>query len=123
MNKKVFLVEDANDMREALVELFDDVGGFEVVGTAATESAATQWLQQHLGGWDLLVLDLIIAEGSGFAVLARAKEADIAGRVVVLSEFATPAIAERCIRMGADRAFRKSELQHLVEYMEAVKRG
>jgi hypothetical protein len=41
----------------------------------------------------------------------------------VFSDFATPAIAEKCRTFGADAVFRKSEVREFTAYLEALAGG
>jgi DNA-binding NarL/FixJ family response regulator len=119
----VFLIEDSRNMQSALAELFDVVGGFEIVATATTETAATAWLQRSQSDWGLAVVDLMLDEGTGFNLLQRLKTARPAARVVVLSDFVTPAVETRCRAMGADAVFRKVDAQRFSAYLEQLSSG
>ncbi|MDB5861047.1 MAG: putative response regulator, CheY [Ramlibacter sp.] len=114
----VLLVEDSPSVQAALKDLFGTIGGFFVAGTANGETEATDWLHHHRRAWGLAVLDLMLHEGSGFNLIHRCRSEHPAGRVVVFSEFATPALKTRCIDLGADAVFRKSELPLFIGYLE-----
>lgn len=118
MAVRVFVVEDSKPMRELVCDLLDAVGGFEVVGTAANETAATDWLLRHRGGWDLAIVDLLLAEGSGFTLIGRCNK-EPGGAVVVFSDFVTPVVRERCIRLGADGVISKAQFGELRAYLQA----
>ena len=105
---RVFLVEDIKPMHGVMAELLSSLGDFEVVGTASTEAEALLWLDEQRGGWDVALVDLILEQGSGMGVISRCKSSD-GGKVVVLSEYATPGIRKHCIQLGADAVFRKGE--------------
>ncbi|HEY0824800.1 MAG TPA: response regulator [Ramlibacter sp.] len=119
MAVRVFLVEDQKSMRELVQDLLDSVGGFEVVGSAATETSATDWLLRHKGGWDLVIVDLLLGEGSGFTLITRCNNDPSAGAVLVFSDFVTPVVRERCIRLGADGVISKGEFGELRAYLQA----
>lgn len=118
MAVRVFLVEDMKHMQELLRDLLDSVGGFEIVGMAADETAATDWLLRHPGGWDLAIVDLMLAEGSGFTLLARCNRQP-GGAVVIFSSFVTPAVRQRCIHLGADGVISKAQFGELRTYLQA----
>lgn len=118
MSVRVFLVEDQKPMQELLRDLLDSVGGFEVVGIADNETSATDWLLRHRGGWDLAVLDLLLAEGSGFNLLSRCNT-EPGGAVVVFSDFVTPVVRQRCVRLGADGVISKAQFGELRAYLQA----
>jgi DNA-binding NarL/FixJ family response regulator len=118
----VFLVEDNQAARESLAELLAASAGATVVGQADSEMTATVWLQAHPGEWDLFITDLLLVPGgSGFPLIGRAKDQPGAGRVVVFSDFATEAVAQRCRQFGADAVFRKSQLQDLLALVHALR--
>ena len=118
MAVRVFVVEDQKPMQELICDLLDSVGGFEVVGTAANETGATDWLLRHKGGWDLAIVDLLLGEGSGFTLISRCNK-DSSGAVVVFSDFVTPVVRQRCIRLGADGVISKAQFGELRAYLQA----
>ena len=117
MAVRVFLVEDQKPMQVLLSDLLDSVGGFELVGTAASETSATDWLYRHRGGWDLAIVDLLLGEGSGFTLIGRCHKEP--GAVLVFSDFVTPAVRQRCIRLGADGVISKAQFGELRSYLQA----
>lgn len=118
MAVRVLLVEDAKPMQELVRDLLDSVGGFEVVGMASNETAATEWLLRHRGGWDLAIVDLLLAEGSGFTLITRCNQ-EPGGAVLVFSDFVTPVVRQRCIRLGADGVISKAQFGELRAYLQA----
>jgi len=119
----VFIVEDSPQMQEALRDLLRVTGRFEIVGAAAGETDATQWLMDHPQPWRVAIVDLLLFDGSGFGLLRRMKDHSPEGKVVVFSEFATAGIKERCLQLGADAAFMKSEMDGLIAYLENFAAG
>lgn len=118
MTVRVLIVEDSKPMQELVGDLLESVGGFEVVGMASNETAATEWLLRHRGGWDLAVVDLLLAEGSGFTLITRCNK-EPGGAVLVFSDFVTPVVRQRCIRLGADGVISKAEFRELRAYLQA----
>src|SRR5687768_10648657 len=95
--RSVFIVEDSLPVQSALKELIESVGGWQVVGIAGGETQATDWLHKHRRKWDVAVLDLLLQEGSGFGLIQRCRAEHPQGRIVVFSEYATPALKDKCI--------------------------
>jgi DNA-binding NarL/FixJ family response regulator len=118
MAVRVFLVEDQKPMQVLLADLLASVGGFELVGSASSETSATEWLYQHRGGWDLAIFDLLLGEGSGFTLIGRCNT-ESAGHVLVFSDFVSPAVRQRCIRLGADGVISKADFGELRAYLQA----
>jgi ActR/RegA family two-component response regulator len=112
-----FLVEDNSTIRDNLIPAMEDLVNASVVGYAETESEAALWLKAHADEWHLAVVDLFLKEGSGLGVLASCRERSAEQRVVVLTNYATADIRERCMKLGADAVFDKSnELDAFLEY-------
>ena len=116
MDVRVFLVEDVGRMRDALADLIGGLEGFRVVGMASTEGEASLWLDEHPAGWDLAVVDLMLDQGSGMGVLARCNAQPDKGKIVVFSGYASPAIRDHCLKLGADAVFDKAATDDLLEF-------
>lgn len=117
---RVFLVEDLQRMRSLLTDLFAAIGGFRVVAMAGTEAEACLWLVDHPGDWDLAVVDLVLEQGAGMNVIARCKADPHGGRIVVFSSYATPAVRQRCLELGADAVFDKAETEGFIAWCDAL---
>ncbi|MET0543961.1 MAG: response regulator, partial [Variovorax sp.] len=103
-----FLVEDNPTIRDNLIPAMEDLVNASIVGFAETEADAARWLVEHRDEWHLAVVDLFLKEGSGLGVLASCRERGPTQRVVVLTNYATADIRERCIKLGANAVFDKS---------------
>jgi two-component system, OmpR family, response regulator len=123
VNTRVFVVEDLPGMRALLIDLFQSAGPYQVMGTATTEAEANLWLDTFPDQWDLAVLDLILAQGSGMNVIARAKQRNPDGVVVVLSGYATPGIREHCMTLGAEAVFDKAATGEFVGWLDEHSRS
>jgi DNA-binding NarL/FixJ family response regulator len=115
---RVLVVEDSQRIQSALVELLETIGSFTVTGRVVGESEATDWIHHHPQEWDLAIVDLVLENGSGFYLLQRMRREHPGGRVVVFSEFVSPTLREKCLQLGAEAAFRKSELQDFIAWLE-----
>jgi DNA-binding NarL/FixJ family response regulator len=112
----VFLVEDLQRMRGLLADLFASMGGLQVVGSASTEAEAKLWLDDHPGGWDVAVIDLVLDQGAGMEVIRRCKAEPNGGKVVVFSSYATPGVRQHCLDLGADAVYDKSETSGFISW-------
>lgn len=121
MELRVFLVEDSGSARTLLQELFDSVGGLRVLAGAESESQAAEWLQAHPTDWDVAVVDLVLEEGSGFAVLRQARQLSPHGRIAVFSGYVTPALREYCLRIGADAVIDKEDPAALARWLRQAR--
>ncbi|MCG2593948.1 response regulator [Ramlibacter sp. XY19] len=113
---RVFLVEDIQRMRGLLTDLFASMGGFRVVAAASTEAEANLWLEEHKGGWDLAIVDLVLDQGAGMNVIRRCKGDPNGGAIAVFSSYATPGVRQHCIDLGADEVFDKSETERFIAW-------
>ena len=117
MRLKTYIVEDNPTIRENLIATLEELAGVDAVGTSETENEGKQWLSENLGDWDLAIVDLFLKQGSGLGVLAACRNRDPMQKVVVLSNYATADIRQRCAQLGVDAVFDKSnEIDALVEY-------
>ena len=121
MQLRTYIVEDNATIRENLVGALEELASIEPLGWAETEAEAKAWLQQHAHAWDLAIVDLFLKQGSGLGVLEACRSREQGQRVVVLSNYATADMRQRCLELGADAVFDKSnEIDALVEYCVAA---
>jgi CheY-like chemotaxis protein len=101
--RRILLVEDSQVLTRRLVDLLDETGRFSVTACATTQVEAMTRLQE--GGFDVLVVDIELAEGNGVAVIREArklypeKEQPL---IVVLTNYASDFVRDHCFAAGAD---------------------
>lgn len=114
---KIYLIEDSTIVRDNLIELLRETLPVEIVGIASSEPELRQWLREDRTPCDLVIVDIFLQDGSGLGVLTARQEFDAPGRWVVLSNHATPEMRRRCLDLGADAVFDKSnEIEGLLLY-------
>ena len=114
---KAFLVEDRPDISNTLVEAMEEAAPLRFVGLAQDEAGARKWLSANDGAWDLAIVDLFLAGGSGFGVLKDCQDRSAQQKVVVLTSYAQDNVMERCRELGADAVFDKSQdVEELVNF-------
>lgn len=114
---RTFIVEDSALILDRLVSTLEEMAPVQVVGSAADESTATRCLGRMAHEVDLLIIDVFLKQGSGLGVLRAASAAGLSAQRVVLTNYATPEMREKCKALGADRVFDKSsELDELIGY-------
>jgi len=114
---KTYIVEDNPTIRENLIGTLEELAQIDAVGTAETENEGKAWLAENSGDWDLAIVDLFLKQGSGLGVVAACRGRPSRQKVVVLSNYATADIRQRCIQLGVDAVFDKSnEIDALVDY-------
>jgi two-component system OmpR family response regulator len=114
---KTYIVEDNPTIRENLIGTLEELARIDAVGTAETENEGKAWLTENSDDWDLAIVDLFLKQGSGLGVLAACRDRPSRQKVVVLSNYATADIRQRCTQLGVDAVFDKSnEIDALVDY-------
>ncbi|MGE5638610.1 MAG: response regulator [Clostridia bacterium] len=104
--QKVFLVEDSLPVRERLSALLTAGGSNEIVGTAA---GAREAIAANLATRpDAVVLDLNLAQGSGFDVLRAVRDAAPEIDFYMLSNFASEPYRRYAASLGARAFFDKT---------------
>jgi DNA-binding NarL/FixJ family response regulator len=104
---EIFLVEDSSLVRSRLAETLGAIPGARIVGEADRAEAAISGILAARP--DLVLLDINLAEGSGFDVLraVHAKEPHI--EFYMLSNFAAFPYRDLAERLGAREFFDKSK--------------
>ena len=103
------VVEDSPQIAERLVELVSVPDKVEVVATAATEDEALAACDKYT--ISLAIVDLQLAQGTGFGVIRRLRAATGANPacIVVLTNHAVPALKVAAFEAGADYFLDKSK--------------
>lgn len=121
---RTFIVEDSPVIRENLTAALEELGPVRVVGCAEDEAEAIRWLRRCRGDCELVIVDLFLKRGSGLGVLEAARGLDAIPSLVVLSNHATPEMRRRCLALGANQVFDKSnEIDALIDYCEQLASG
>jgi CheY-like chemotaxis protein len=122
---RALIVEDSQPIAERLAELVSVPGRVEISAVAATENEALS----HCDGefFDLAVVDLQLAQGTGFGVIRRLRSnAGPHTCIVVLTNHAVPALRIASFEAGADHFLDKSKdfahVRQLVEELIGARR-
>jgi DNA-binding NarL/FixJ family response regulator len=114
---RTYIVEDNPTIRENLIGTLQELATVKPVGTAEGENEGKEWLTENAAAWDLAIVDLFLKQGSGLGVIAACRNRQPSQRVVVLTNYATPDIRQRCAQLGANAVFDKSnEIDALIDY-------
>ena len=120
----VYVVEDNVIVLESLIAALEELAPVHVVGTAADERVAVDWLRADGEHCDLVIIDMFLRSGSGLGVIEAARRRRPDAALVVLSNYATDEMQARCLASGADRVFDKSrDIDQLVAYCIALSTG
>jgi two-component system, OmpR family, response regulator len=114
---KTFLVEDSPVIRQNLVATLEELAPVQVVGQAETQDDAINRLQSEFGDCALVIVDVVLRQGTGLGVLQQRKLHTPGRSFVVLTNYATAEISQRSLAFGAARVFDKSnDIDALIDY-------
>lgn len=105
---RVLLVEDNALLAREVTAAIQEAGNVEVAAVAATKDHACEALRERRSAFDVLVVDVFLASGSGLDVLRANQALALPLKAFVLSNFATLAVRKECVALGAERIFDKS---------------
>jgi CheY-like chemotaxis protein len=103
IERRILLVEDSEVLSRRLIDLLSEPGRLAVAAQAATQGEALVKLQD--GAYDVLVVDIELAEGNGVAVIRTARQLHPPGSqplIVVLTNYASDFVRDHCFAAGAD---------------------
>jgi CheY-like chemotaxis protein len=101
--RRILLIEDSAVLSRRLIELLSEPGRVAVTAQAATQNEALVKLAEAT--YDVLVVDIELAEGNGVAVIRQARKlypADVQPLIVVLTNYASDFVRDHCFAAGAD---------------------
>ncbi len=101
--RRILLIEDSVGLTRRLVDRLSEPGRVAVAAQAATQTEALVKLQE--GAYDVLVVDIELAEGNGVAVIRQARQLyppDGQPLIVVLTNYASDFVRDHCFAAGAD---------------------
>ena len=116
---RVFIADDSELVRERLKELLSEISEVEIIGEAGDgEEAIKGILELHP---DVVILDIRMPGGNGIDVLQAIKRGDPAPTVIMLTNYPYPQYRKKCMDLGADYFFDKSnEFERVMEVIEQL---
>ncbi len=115
----VFIAEDQAWFLEQLEQLVESVFGARIVGSADTAQGAIADIL--LLRPDVVLIDLMLREGTGFEVMRRLRAEGLTSQLLVVTSFPTAGIKKACKIGGADGFFDKLlELEQLRKSLETL---
>jgi|SRR5579859_7656813 len=102
---RVFIVEDSEAVLERLEEMVGNIAGARFAGSATTAEAALRGINDTQP--DAVILDVRLAQGSGFDVLRALAARALPTQVYIFSNLATEPYRRMAQRLGAAAFFDK----------------
>lgn len=113
---RTYIIEDSPVIRQNLAATLEELAPITVVGGAETQAEAVKQLEDG-ASCDLVIVDVVLKEGSGLGVLQHPGVHKPGRHFVVLTNYATTEIRQRALRLGALRVFDKSnDIDALIDY-------
>jgi DNA-binding NarL/FixJ family response regulator len=103
---KIFIAEDSILVRERLVSMIQEIDGMDVIGQAGTVLEANEQVARLRP--DVALLDVRLADGNSFEVLAAIRKGSIPTRVIMMSENPLEQYRVEAMRLGSAYFFHKS---------------
>lgn len=97
---KVFVVEDSALVRERLVTLLEEIATVELAGEASSAPEAIEGIARTCP--DAVIVDLMLADGSGIDVLRAIARGGLRVKTIVLTNYPTDEFFRKCMEAGAD---------------------
>lgn len=114
---RIYIVEDNAVIRDNLSATLIELADVQICGSADGETSANKWLSEHPDEWDLLIVDIFLKQGNGLGVITANRTRANTQKLVVLTNYASPEIRARCLNLGADAVFDKSQdIENLVTF-------
>jgi two-component system sensor histidine kinase ChiS len=124
--KKILIAEDEDILLKVLKDRLEEAG-WHVTGVSNGKSAIDDLNKAGRDGYDLLLLDLLMPEMSGFEVLEEIKKnAELVDLpIIVLSNLGGDDDIKKAMKLGADDYFVKAQhpMSEIVEKVEKFAAG
>ena len=114
---RIFVVEDSSAIRDRLLDMFGEIGGVEVVGTAPDSDGAVAGILRTKA--DVVILDIGLARGTGIDVLRTVHPQCPEIVFIVITNMANPQYRRICLQAGASYFLDKSSEMHKVREIVA----
>jgi len=116
---KVFIADDSRIMRERLIGMLNEFNEIDIIGEAHDGLGAIEGIRTLEP--DLLILDIRMPKGNGMDVLKSIQNQNLPLTVAVFTNFPTPQYQKKCMALGADYFFDKSEdFEKLIEVLKGL---
>lgn len=104
---RVFVADDNQMIREALVQVIESFDGMIVVGFASDSDEAIAKIETEQP--DVVILDLRMPGVGGLEVLRKIREDDVRSIVIIFTAYSLQRYRLEAIRLGADHFYSKTD--------------
>jgi len=115
----VFIADDSESVRERLAAMLGEMEGVKIVGWAGTRPEVVDSVFKLRP--DVVILDIQMPGGNGFAALEEVKKTKSPPVVIILTNSPYPQYREKCMELKAEHFFDKSrEFTKVVEVLKQL---
>lgn len=125
---RVFIIDDNKNLVEMIKEYFSDHADINITMEAYDGVEGIRLIEKKKDEYDLILLDLIMPNKDGVAVLEHMKKKNIDKKVIVLTSYNTQEMIRKVSEMGVSyfilKPFELEDLEkHIIEVSDGVKFG
>lgn len=125
---RVLIIDDNKSLIEMIKEYFSDHADIRIALEANDGTEGLRMIEKRQDEYDIILLDLIMPNKDGIAVLEEMKRKDIAKKVIVLTSYNTQDMIRKVSELGVSyfmlKPFELSELENrITEVSEGVRYG
>lgn len=125
---RVFIIDDNKNLVEMIKEYFSDHADINITMEAYDGVEGIRLIEKKKDEYDLILLDLIMPNKDGVAVLEHMKKKNIDKKVIVLTSYNTQEMIRKVSEMGVSyfilKPFELEDLEkRIIEVSEGVKFG
>lgn len=114
---KVFIADDSKIFRDRLKEMLAELTEIEIIGEAENILETKKRIRKL--NPDIVILDIRMPDGSGIDILKHIKKNNQVPAVIILTNYPYPQYRKKCMELGADYFFKKSD--EIEEVLETLK--
>ena len=119
---RIIIADDHNMFREGIIGLLTEAEGIEIIGEAGNGREAWKMIQERSP--DIALLDVGMPRHTGIEVARMILKADLATRIILLTQHRDPSLAHEAATMGVHGYILKDNtFKELVQALWAVARG
>jgi DNA-binding NarL/FixJ family response regulator len=115
--KDVLIVENSDEFSSWIITEFNKINNVRVAGTVSSVHEGYRFIKKQIP--TIVILDLVLSDGSGIKLLKKIREIDLPIIVIVFTNYNF--YRKECIKYGSDYFFDKSnEFEDMVNTVRAI---
>ena len=105
---KILLADDAELIRDRIIEVIQKMGNNHVIEQASNGFEAMELLVSFIP--DIIILDIHMPYRNGLQVLEEISNSEIRPIIMIFTNYNYPQYRKKCLGLGADLFFNKSTI-------------